>query len=287
VNPVIQSFALGSGRGGGEPDPAEVQAFARLRAVRNAGIGAGAIPASAVLSLDVSAFRWVLVLAAAAVTICGILSWALPGGKPRGQSVPQLAALRDPKFASITVIYAFLSIPSLLLQVGMPLWIVQRTHAPPWTVGLIQVVNTILVVLLQVAASRGTERYARARGLVVAGALLAAVAAALIPALAWPAAAPGAVAVLLAVVVLFTISEIVTTSGTMAVALTRLPRDGGVTHLATFSLGFGVATVVGPPIATIAVAAGTPGWLLMAAGFLVLAGLSARLRPAARIEGRP
>ena len=287
VNPVIQSVGLGSGHRDGEPDSAQVQALARLQALRNAGIGAGAIPASVVLSLDVSAFRWVLVLAAASVTICAILSWGLPGGKPKGQPVPQLAALRDPKFASITVIYAFLSIPSLLLQVGLPLWIVQRTHAPPWSVGLIQVVNTILVVLLQIAASRGSERYPRARGLVVVGALLAAAATALIPALSWPAGAIGAVAVLLAVVLLFTISEIATTSGTMAVMLTRLPREGKVTHLATFSLGFGVATVVGPPIATLAVAAGPPGWLLMAAGFLVLALLSTRLRPAARIAGRP
>ncbi|WP_410589376.1 MFS transporter [Amycolatopsis sp. lyj-23] len=287
VNPVIQSVGLGSGHRGGEPDSTEVRTLARLQSLRNAGIGAGAIPASVVLSLEVSAFRWVFVLAAVSVTICGILSWGLPRGKPRGQPVPQLAALRDPKFASITVIYAFLSIPSLLLQVGLPLWIVQRTHAPSWSVGLIQVVNTILVVLLQIAASRGSERYARARSLVAVGALLAAVATALIPALAWPAAATGAVAVLLAVVLLFTISEIATTSGTMAVALTRMPRDGNVTHLATFSLGFGVATVAGPPIATIAVAAGTPGWLLMATGFLVVSVLSTRLRPAARTAGQP
>ena len=44
-----------------------------------------------------------------------------------------------------------------LPTVALHLWIAHRTDTPAWTVGALMILNTVLVVLLQVRASRGSE----------------------------------------------------------------------------------------------------------------------------------
>lgn len=51
-----------------------------------------------------------------------------------------------------------------LLTIGMPLWIAGHTTAPHWLVSGLLLLNTVMVVLFQVRASRGTEDLGGAAG---------------------------------------------------------------------------------------------------------------------------
>ena len=63
---------------------------------------------------------------------------------------PKLAVLRDRPYALVTLLNAILLLRMPLLSVAIPLWIVERTAAPGWTVSALFVLNTVVVVLLQV-----------------------------------------------------------------------------------------------------------------------------------------
>ena len=49
-----------------------------------------------------------------------------------------------------------------LMLIGVPLWLTTRTSAPAWPAGPLFTMNTVLVVVLQVRASHGTDSLAGA-----------------------------------------------------------------------------------------------------------------------------
>jgi MFS family permease len=276
IGPIIQSTVLTAGTG----DAVAVRALARLRSLRNGGIAIGALPASvAISSGDPLVYRLVLTLSAVLFVVCAGLSGGFttrPAGRRRaGASVSALANL---PFLGITALYGLLTLSAIVLGVGLPLWIVQRTHAPAWSVGLIQLLNTVLVVTAQVHFSRGTERIGRAKALMCWGGLTAAAAALLVPITAIPSSAWVALVAVVAVVLLFTLAEMCTTAGGMGAALAHLPNEDKATYLATFNLGFGAATVAGPSMVGAAIGLGWWGWAGWSALFVV-AGLLTFLIP--------
>ncbi|TGA91874.1 hypothetical protein [Streptomyces sp. MZ04] len=66
-------------------------------------------------------------------------------------------AVRDLPYLAVTLLNAMLVIQYTLLEVGLPLWIVERTDAPRWTAALLLIVNCVLVALLQVRMSRSVS----------------------------------------------------------------------------------------------------------------------------------
>lgn len=75
----------------------------------------------------------------------------------------------------MTALGSVLALQFAMLEVGVPLWIVQQTDAPRITVVSTLIVNTVLVIALQVPATRGTEHpVAAARACGRAGLILAA-----------------------------------------------------------------------------------------------------------------
>ncbi|GAA4840810.1 MFS transporter [Actinomycetospora corticicola] len=287
IGPIVQSVVVPADESPTADQARSIRALARLRALRNAGIAAGGLPAALAVSIGVATgYRVVLGAAALTFAVAAVLSSRMPRDGSAPRRTPRLAALRNPHFAAVTAVYGLLTLPALMLSIGLPLWIVARTDAPGWSVGLVQVLNTLLVVLLQVRASRGTERFRRARLLVLGSGVVAALGALLVPVGARPAGAVTAVVVVIVAVLLLTASEIGATAGTMAIALDRMPAEGRAVALATFNLGFGVATVVGPPLITAAVAAGSTGWTSMAGLFLVSGLLVLPMRPRAGGDGR-
>jgi MFS family permease len=213
--------------------------------------------------------------------ICSALSRGLPReGNVRRPVQGGVGVGRNVRFLTVTALYGALILSAILLGVGMPLWIVQRTAAPAWTAGFVGLVNTVLVVVLQIRMSTGSEEPGRARRMITIGGLLAALAAVVVPASAgagrWSALALCAV-----VVVIMTLAELYISAGSMGLALANTPPDRHAVYLATYNLGFAAATVVGPPLVTLSLAAGTGGWFAWAAAFAV-AGLAAQLLPVAR-----
>ncbi|MCZ0991450.1 hypothetical protein O1M54_48750 [Streptomyces diastatochromogenes] len=83
--------------------------------------------------------------------------------------------MRDLPFLAVTVLNAVLVVQYTLSEVGLPLWIVERTEAPRWTAALLMIVNCVLVALLQVRVARRASQVPSAvRAMGWSGLLLAA-----------------------------------------------------------------------------------------------------------------
>jgi MFS family permease len=273
TGPLIQAVSVH------DADPARaVAALARLRLIRNAGMAAGSFPAAAAVALtDQWALRAAMLLCGLMFSISAVLSRGLPRTGDIKRPVQGGGVGRNIPFLAVTVVYGLLMLSAILLGVGMPLWIVQNTDAPPWAAGFVTFINTVMVVALQIHMSKGSERPRRARLMMVAGGLLAAVAAALAP-LSVVEGQWSALAACVLVVVVMTVAELYISAGSMGLALVHTPADRRPVYLATYNLGFAAATVVGPPLVTIGLAAGTRAWLAWA-GLFVVASVAAAFLP--------
>ncbi len=273
-----------------------VRALARLRMLRNAGFAAGGLPAGlAVWAAEPWAYRSVVGASALLFAAAALACWRLPDHALRPPKPAGAAArvsgriLGNRPFVALTALYGTLTLSALVLSVGLPLWIVHRSQAPVWIVGSIQLVNTLLVVLLQDWASRGTDRLPRALAHLRRGGLIAAAACALLALVAVGGTDTGAAAAgtgigawidavaVLAAVVAFTLAELYIVAGGEGAALLHIPPGEQPTYLAAFNLGFAAATVVGPPL--VALGAAGPAWIWLAWGgvFGVAALLATRL----------
>lgn len=273
IGPLIESGLIS--RVG---DAQAVDTLARLRTLRNAGMAAGALPAGAAIAAgEPWVYRAVLVASAALFLCCAAIcrgfpaSAAAPGG--RGE---RARILGNRPFLGITALYGAFTLSALLLGIGVPLWIVHRTQAPSWSVTLIQLLNTVIVVALQVRLSRGSERLARARGLMCLGGLLAGLGALVVPLTVLGAGRLDLV-VVVAAAVLLSLGELLITAGTTGAALSHIPKGQKTGHLAALNLGFAVTTVVGPPLISTTVDWDWAGWVGWAVFFSVLGLLALRV----------
>ncbi|MEJ1221089.1 MFS transporter [Streptomyces sp. CCNWLW237] len=287
IGPLIESAMLAAGDG---DKAGEVGALARLRTLRNAGMAAGALPAGWAITMDE---RWAyqLVLGSSAVVFvcCAVVCRRFPAegegpaGKRAGTAADRAGILRNRPFLGITVLYGALTLSALVLAIGLPLWIVQETEAPGWSVTLCQLLNTVLVVLLQVRISRGSEKHRRARGMMLQGGILSALAAVAVP-LSGDVGRYQAVAVVAVVAVLFTLAELYIVAGCMGAALLHIPQERRTGHLAAFNLGFAAATVIGPPLISTSLAWGAWTWSGWAAFFLAVGAAALAVPPAKEPE---
>jgi hypothetical protein len=258
---------------------------AYLRAVTNVGIGAGAAVAALALQADTRvAYQAMIIadavtfLAAAALLIpfrssAGLTAGGGTAGSPsvmrhRARAVGQ-RPLTDLPYLAITLLNGLLTLQFGLLQVGVPLWVVRSTHAPRLTVSAILVLNTAMVVFLQVRASRGTEdpRYA-ARVCRRAGVLLAAACAAYGLAHGLPAAA--AVVVLLAGGAIHTLAELVSSAAGWALSYDLADQSAHGIYQGIFNSGLSFGLLLAPlAVTTTAIRYGLPGWLALGGVFAV------------------
>jgi MFS family permease len=284
---------------------------AYLRAVTNVGIGAGAALAAVALQSGTrTAYLGIVVadaatfLAAAALLVqlgaparSGAPAPARPeagaagpaagatasAGPAAGQVTDGTPASRTPltdlPYLLITVLNGLLSMQFGLLQIALPLWVVRSTHAPRLTVSAIFLVNTAMVVLLQVRASRGTEDPQRAARICGRAGLLLAVACAAygyahgVPALA-------AVAVLLLGAVAQTIAETLSSAAGWALSYDLADQSSPGAYQGIFNSGFTAGLLLAPLVVTsTAIRFGAPGWIVLGTIF-ALAG--AAFGPATR-----
>ncbi|MFD7258051.1 MFS transporter [Streptomyces sp. NPDC059874] len=275
ISPLIESGLIA--RAGNEE---AVGALARLRSLRNAGMAAGALPSGAAIAIgEAWAYQAVMVLSATLFVGCAVVcrtfgdsGHTAPGGTSR------TSVLRDRAFLRITALYGALTLSALVLGLGIPLWVVQETQAPAWTVTLVQVLNTAVVIVLQVRVSKGSENFGTARRMMRRGAMLSALAAVVVPLTAFGGATTD-LALVVAAALLFSLGELYVIAGTTGVALLHIPEGRKPAYLAAFNLGFAVATVVGPPLITASV--GWAGWGWLGWGvYFVAAGLVAMRVPA-------
>ncbi len=255
---------------------------AYLRAVTNTAIGLGSVFGGAALVID-ETWAYVAVFVINAV-FTGFAAWnsrRLPDLPPyrRAAGEPRLAVLRDWPYVVIVAITGLFSLHFFVMELGLALFISERTSAPPVMVAVLLVINTACVALFQVRLSRradSVEAGARAlvRGAVWIGAGFA------IVAFADRGNATFAVVVLVAGSLVHVVGEMIGSGGQWGLQMGLAPHERQGQYQGFAGLGFSVIAVIGPPIVTLlCVEMGETGWLILAALMLGVALVSV---PAAR-----
>lgn len=194
-------------------------------------------------------------------------------------------ALRDGRYLAATTSNALMSVHFAVPTVLLPLWIADDTHAPRSIVSGAFILNTGLVVLLQVRASRGVddERSAAQRmfwaGLAIAAGLA-------LVAFAGGPSSGVAVALVLGGIVVYTLGELWHAAASMEYQFGLAPAHAQGQYSGVFGLGQGLATAVAPAIVGVALSLGVAGLLVLGLAFLIVGALTRPLLSLA-IRGFP
>lgn len=258
-------------------DRARYQAVQRT--VVNLGYTVGGLAASAALAVGTTTvYRLLLlgdglsfVVVAVLVARCAeppsatrtVASRVAPADGTGTPAAPPPAASpwRDAGYLGYAVLDAAMFLHGVALTVGLPLWIITRTSAPHGLAASVFVINTVIVVLLQVRLSRfGATAHIAANSLrQVAGWLLlsGAVTAAAVVHDRWVAAAA-----VLASAVAFTVVEMIQSAVAWELSVCLAPDEAQGAYVGVYGLAQSAARCVGPLLVTSVVIAGGPaGWI--------------------------
>ncbi|MFG1883180.1 hypothetical protein [Micromonospora sp. NPDC049102] len=170
-----------------------------------------------------------------------------------------------------------------LLTLALPLWIAGHTIAPVWMISVLTLVNTAMVVLLQVRAARGAvtlpgaARASRRAGAVIALACVLFAASGALP-------TPGAICLLCVGSLAHVIGELRHSAGGWGISCGLAPADAHGQYQGTYGMGYELGKMLAPVVVTsLALGWGVPGWLVLAGLFLLLGAL---VPPVVRWAGR-
>lgn len=262
-NGLIAQLATG-GRG--------VAFKAYLRAVTNSAIAGGSLVGGAALLVDRDAAYLAVFVVAGLLTAFAAwnttrLTHVPPS--PRAAGEPRLRVLRDRPYVATVLATGVFAMHFVAAELGIALFVSQRTSAPTVMVAVLLLINTVAVTALQVRLSRSSDTVRSGGRELVRGGALIAVGFALIGLAEGMPPAP-AVALLVAGAVVHVVGEIIGSGGTWAIQMGLAPYERQGQYQGFASLGFSLMLVLGPPVVTLlCVQLGRVGWLLM--GLLVLA----------------
>ncbi|REK89382.1 MFS transporter [Streptomyces inhibens] len=265
-SPLIRHY------GGDRPQ----QFRAYLRAVTNIGISLGALLAGWAVQVGTLPAYQLLVIGnaiafAASAAVLVFLPPVTPGPPVGG---PRWIALRDRPYLLITALDGIMAIQFKVLTVAIPLWLVEATTAPRWLVSGTMLVNTVIVIALQVRASRNIGSPAAGGGAYRRSGVAFLVSCSLI---SLSAGIPtwAAVTLLMTAVLIHTVGELWHSAGGFEVSFALAPERATGQYLGVFGLGAGLADAVGPTLLiSLCITWGRPGWYVVGALF-ALTGLAA------------
>jgi MFS family permease len=148
------------------PREVRVRALAYMRSARNVGYTLGALASGIALAIGTrSAIMAVPVFTGCLLVLNALMVSRLPAiDRPAppahdeaADAVPAPPAWRNLGFVTLAMCNGVLSSNQVLLNVVVPLWLVERTDAPHTLLAWLFGTNTVMAVLLQVRASRGSE----------------------------------------------------------------------------------------------------------------------------------
>jgi MFS family permease len=148
------------------PREVRVRALAYMRAARNVGYTLGALAGGIALAIGTrGAITAVPLLTGCLLVLNAVMVSRLPSiDRPapptpddEGDSEPAPPAWRNLGFVSLSICNGALQSNQVLLNVVVPLWLVERTDAPHTLLAWLFGTNTVMAVFLQVRASRGAE----------------------------------------------------------------------------------------------------------------------------------
>jgi MFS family permease len=260
------------------PDDSRVDTTAKVRAVRNAGFGVGALVATAAIQQGSRAAFVALAvgnalsffLGAALLRAAGVTR--LSTARATATAAPRLAA--NGNYLSAALLCGLLTIHMSLLTVGLPLWISTHTRVPVAIIGILVAVNTAMAVVLQARFARRAAGLRGARQCMVwSGVALAG-----FGVVAWVlgqvTARWLAVALAFLAVILLTCGELWSAAGRWTISYDLARPEQRAQYLSTFQLGAALQSILGPWLIVQWVFPSRVGWLVFAvaigaAGLLV------------------
>lgn len=251
--------------------PERIAVRAGLSVVNNIFVGLGTCLAGLALLADTAAAYVAALLAAGLLVIVSAVPlWRrlrpLPAPDPVTPDADR-SPLRDRTYVAVAALNAVLAVHLGVQTVGVPLWVITCTTAPPAVVALLMVINTALIATLQVrAAGRVRDVRAAARGVALGGFLLAMACA------CYAASAgrglPVAVLVLVLAAVVHTAGEIWVDAGGWALAFELAAPGRAGAYQGINQAGLAVGGMLAPLVVTTTVVDwGVSGWAVLGAGF--------------------
>ncbi|MFC9753457.1 MFS transporter [Streptomyces sp. NPDC056921] len=251
------------------------------RSAANAGYGVGAGLAAIGLAVGTTGAYRVLILGnALSFVVAAVLVWRT--GEPAGSAVEvarsggaapaapdgrapvrRSSPWRDRGYLKFVLLDIPMNLDDSVLAVGLPLWLVGRTSAPHALVPAFLVVNTVLVVVLQLGVSKRAEGPRRATRAVLLYGVLMFVCCGFL-AVATRGGAWVAGAVLLAAALLVTLAELMRSVSSWELAVLLAPQDARAAYLGVAGMSQSIQKSAGPPLLTgVVMAAGPVGWLVL------------------------
>lgn len=272
----------------------------QVRVAANAGVALGSLAGGVGIEIGTpTAYKVLLILFAMAQLSASLMLFRLPDFPPlpRPQQdtedtpVPRWIALRDLPFVAYAAVGGAMMLQGMILEILIPVWIVDHTDAPAWAITLAFVLNTTVVVLLQVRLG------ARVRTVEDGGAALRRAGFALLlgcTALGLMAGLPAWAALLLltAGTLLLTLGEIWHASGTFAFEYGLPPAHAQGQYQGLSNTTSGAVKAAAPALLLgLTLSLGRVGWLGLGAFLMLLgatgpavAGWGERTRPAGPSE---
>jgi MFS family permease len=253
---------------GGEESRVRIRAY--QRAVTNLGISLGTLFAGVGLALNnPTIYKALLIGNALTCVVAGALYMKLPFVPPtveRGEPF-SFAAMKDPIFMGATLSNAFMSLHFILQSVAIPLWVVRETNAPRWWVSVLMLINTIAVVIFQVAASKssktllgGVKAYRSASFFISLACIL----------YAYAQGMNAVMAVLLLTLGMAShiVGELIGSAGSWAIGFGLADENHQGQYQGVWGLSWGLSGTVGPTLViALVIGMGIPGWWILAAIF--------------------
>lgn len=256
--PIVQQSLIGEVARGGARDRLQ----ASIRALQNAGMGAGALVVSGVLALwGTDGFTYTAWGNALAFALAGLLVTRVKPVRDHADGAPGSArrppagyrmVLADRPFLGLTAVNFLTALGYSALSVLFPLYITTWLHGPDSLTGAAFTVNTALCagvgVLIAGRVRRSGARRTRSAAL---GALL--FAAAFVGQIVLGTVRPGQTATLVAllvIVVVYTVGELVHSPSGGALSVSAAPEAVRGRYLATYQLSYSLATALAPSLFT-------------------------------------
>jgi MFS family permease len=262
-SPLIRAY--------GGDNPVRFRAY--QRSLTNLAVAFGVLLAGIAIAIGTrSAYQTVIAVRAGAYVACILALLRVPRVTPtdRGRLDRRWMALRDVPYLTATTLNSLMSIHFVVPSLLLPLWIANQTHAPASIVSAGLILNTVIVVCLQVRASRGVAdpRSAGRRMLWAGGAVAAGLA---LLALAHGPATVPAIVLVLAGVAVYTLGELWQAAGAMEYEFGLAAPHAQGQYSGVFALGQGLAQAIAPLIVgVLSLSHGVPGLLALGLGFLIV-----------------
>ncbi|MEV0375354.1 MFS transporter [Streptomyces sp. NPDC050636] len=275
------------------PEGQRSQWLALTRVVFNAGIGAGALFASLFVVDTGSGFVILGAINAASFVLAALLYLGIPASKTteaafiRPISSPRAAPWRHVAYLRVAGANSLLLTAAFAMETALPVFILRELAMPPWIVGALFAVNTVLLALLQLPMSRVLDRFRPPLVLALGGMSYVALYVAALLAGGVPQGAQ--IALMVGGMALYTLGELAVSQASL-VMLTSLPPHGEQgAYLAFNQLFAGGAAAIAPLLVTAFLADWPAGLWWALAGVSVVAAilsLSRREEPRVSKEGR-